>query len=169
MSRFWGGRQGMPIVEGELWLPCVTLQFLQYLEVLSPPAVTLQQYLDLLSPPAVTLQHYLDLLSPPALFKLLQLVQTADWEFFWRDVSGEISQSVEPLIIPHLPTSSPQPPDVLNIQEKVKSQACQLHSSSNVRKVIEIHIWLYMIYALFEEINCYQKETNYFTFWSLNQ
>ena len=52
----------MPIVEGELWLPCVTLQFLQYLEVLSPPAVTLQQYLDLLSPPAVTLQHYLDLL-----------------------------------------------------------------------------------------------------------
>ena len=155
MSRFWGGRQGMPIVEGELWLPCVTLQFLQYLEVLSPPAVTLQ--------------HYLDLLSPPALFKLLQLVQTADWEFFWRDVSGEISQSVEPLIIPHLPTSSPQPPDVLNIQEKVKSQACQPHSSSNVRKIIEIHIWLYMIYALFEEINCYQKETNYFTFWSLNK
>ena len=107
--------------------------------------------------------------SPSALFKLLQLVQTADWEFFWRDVSGEISQSVEPLIIPHLPTSSLQPPDVLNIQEKVKSQACQPHSSSNVRKIIEIHIWLYMIYALFEEINCYQKETNYLTFWLLNQ
>ena len=161
MSRFWGGRQGMPIiVELELWLPWD--EYLWYKRIVS-------QSLARIWTNTVTLQQYLDLLSPPALFKLLQLVQTADWEFFWRDVSGEISQSVEPLIIPHLPTSSLQPPDVLNIQEKVKSQACQLHSSSNVRKIIEIHIWLYMIYALFEEINCYQKETNYSTFWSLNQ